>query len=87
MNGSSSSQTPRAYSIVVSRQPQKANAEVRWARSVRRHPSEREMTLEPPTPKRFEIAERNMKAGVQTVTALTIASLPVRPIKNVSAML
>ena len=40
----------------------------------------------PPTPKRFDMAERNMNAGVQTVTAVIAALLPVRATKNVSAM-
>ena len=50
-------------------------------------PSAREMTLEPPMPKRLETAERNMKAGMQTVAAVSLASLPVMPMKKVSAML
>ena len=33
------------------------------------------------------IAERNIKAGMHTVTAVIMASLPVRPTKKVSAML
>ena len=57
------------------------------ARCRARAPSAREMTLAPPTPNRLEMACRNIKAGIQTVAAVIIASLPVRPIKNVSAML
>ena len=45
------------------------------------------MTLAPPTPKRLEIAERNMKAGMQTVTAVIISSLPEKLTNRVSAML
>ena len=45
------------------------------------------MTLAPPTPNRFEIADRNMNAGMQTVTDVSMASESVMPIKKVSAML
>ena len=47
----------------------------------------RAMTLAPPTPKRFEIADRNINAGIHTVTAVIIASLPVRLTNRVSAIL
>ena len=68
-------------------QPHSANAAVCLARSGLCLPSAREITLAPPTPNRLEMADRNMKAGMHTVTAVIIASLPVRPIKKVSAML
>ena len=68
-------------------QPQMANAEVRPALSLLCEPRKRDITLAPPTPKRFEMAERNMNAGMQTVTAVIISSLRVRPTKKVSAIL
>ena len=50
-------------------------------------PSDRAITLAPPTPNRFDIADRNMNAGMHTVTDVSMASEPVMPMKKVSAML
>jgi thioredoxin-like negative regulator of GroEL len=66
---------------------QKAKAAVCRALSVCPAPRARAITLAPPTPNRFDTADRNMKAGMHTVTAVIIASLPARPMKKVSAML
>ena len=75
------------YTAAAIRQPQKAKLAVSLARSTFLLPNARAITLAPPTPKRLAIAERNMKAGMHTVTAVIMASLPVRPTKKVSAML
>jgi hypothetical protein len=75
------------YNMVTARHPQKAKADVCFTLLISLEPSALETALEPPTPNRFDIAERNMKAGMQTVTAVSMASFPVRPTKNVSAML
>ena len=45
------------------------------------------MALAPPAPKRLAIALSIINAGMHTVTEVIMASLPVRPTKNVSAML
>ena len=68
-------------------QPQMEKAETCFAFSFRFEPSAREITLAPPTPKRLEIAERNIKAGIQTVTAVIISSLPEKLTNRVSAIL
>ena len=78
---------PSEYTSVNATQPQKANDEVYFARLSFPMPRERAITLAPPTPNRFDIADRNMKAGMHTVTEVSIASDPVRPMKKVSAML
>ena len=87
MNVSSKIHAKTEYSSVTATQPQKAKPAVFCARSLSSAPSARAITLAPPTPNRFEIADRNMNAGMHTVTAVIIASLPVRPMKNVSAIL
>lgn len=87
MNISSNRYAATEYRSVTETQPQNANAAVFCARSLSPAPSARAITLAPPTPNRFEIADRNMNAGIHTVTAVIIASLPVRPMKKVSAML
>ena len=67
--------------------PQRAKDEASFILSSSPPPIERAMTLAPPTPKRLEMAERNINAGIHTVTAVSIAELLVRPTKKVSAIL
>ena len=45
------------------------------------------MTPTAPMPNRLEMAERIMKAGMQTAAAVIMASVPFCPMKKVSAML
>ena len=68
-------------------QPQNENDDVAEACLIRLRPRALEISLEPPTPNRFDTADRNINAGMHTVTAVSFASLPVMPIKNVSAIL
>lgn len=63
-------------------QPQREMDELRLAESISALPSNLDTALAPPIPKRFEIAERSMKAGVHMVRAVTLASSPVRLIKK-----
>ena len=62
-------------------QPQNANADAIRASSRLPLPSIRETTLAPPIPNRLAIADRNMNAGIQTVTAVIFTSEPVSPTK------
>ena len=87
MNTSISRKAPSEYTAVTARHPHTANAAARPASFSRPNPNKREITLAPPTPNRLEMAERNINAGIQTVTAVIDTSLSVSPTKNVSAIL
>ena len=69
------------------RHPQNEKADAAFTRSSSSLPRAREITLAAPTPNRLEMAERNIKAGIHTVTAVSMASFPASPTKKVSAML
>ena len=71
----------------MAKQPQKAKAEASEALSGSFLPRAREIAQAPPTPNKLAIADRNINEGIHTVTAVSISSLPVMPMKKVSAML
>ncbi len=81
------SQHSTPYRRAPSRQPRRAWAAILPQRARSRRPSAREKAAPPPTPNRLAMASRNMRAGMQTVTAVTLASLSVSPTKKVSAIL
>ena len=67
--------------------PHKAKAKARLASSSFFAPSEREMTLAAPMPKRFDNAAIMINNGMATLIAATAFSFPVRPTNQVSAKL